>query len=221
MPTAGTSLRRGIIGFTVVSVAGFMPWALLGGWLKHAVGELGMYLACAVVFLLLSGPVLFRLVLGPGALVRFMALFSIAFSTYAICWIAAWMTWYGNVGSLVGLASGTALMGLLFCIAFAATSRLPAVIAVLFACNTLGYYAGGYTEAWIAGLGPPGIHGIALEKPPPRALAMLSWGVCYGIGFGAGLGLALHLCQSAHRTLLGRRAPGGATLCGPGPDVVP
>jgi hypothetical protein len=214
-PSLLASLARGVIGFTVVSIAGFLPWALAGGWLKQAIGELGMYLSCAAVFLLLSGPLLYRLILGPGALIRFMVLFMLAFSAYATLWIIAWMTLHGHVGSLVGLASGTAAMGLLFCAAFGDASAIVPVIILLFTGNVLGYYAGGGAEAWVAGLGPPGILGIVLEKPPPRALAMLSWGVCYGIGFGAGIGLAFHRCQTRHRALIGDAGRAEATAGAP------
>ena len=68
IPSLAGSLLRGILGFTIVSVAGFAPWALGGRLLQRSVGEAGMYAACAVTFIGLSGLVLHRLIIGPGSL---------------------------------------------------------------------------------------------------------------------------------------------------------
>lgn len=63
--TLPESVALGSIGFMLVSVAGFAPWALAGRSLHHAVGEVGLYAACAVVLIGLSGAVLHRLIIGP------------------------------------------------------------------------------------------------------------------------------------------------------------
>jgi hypothetical protein len=105
------SAALGSIGFMAVSVAGFAPWALAGRVLHHSVGEVGLYVACAVVFIGLSGAVLPRLIIGPGSLWRFYALFAVAFTAYSVGWIIGWMALRGNVGSLAGLLLGTATMG--------------------------------------------------------------------------------------------------------------
>ena len=203
VPCLAASLRRGIVGFTIVSVAGFMPWAIAGGWLRHhGIGEAGMYLACAAIFILASAPLLAGLLAGPRDLKRFMAVFSSAFSAYAACWIVAWMTIHGNAGSIIGLACVTTVMGILLCRTFAATAVLLPVIGALFAGTLIGYYGGGFAEAWVADLATPSLLRIAVEKPPPSVWAMLSWGVCYGMGFGAGIGAAFHLCQAEHRRRL-------------------
>ena len=34
IPTLASSLWRGVIGFTIVSVAGFVPWAVFGRWFQ-------------------------------------------------------------------------------------------------------------------------------------------------------------------------------------------
>lgn len=205
-PTLTASLLGGGIGFTLVAIAGFAPWALAGRWFREAVGELGMYLACAGVFVALSGLALHRLVIGPGALARFAILFTFAYLAYAALWIAAWMTLHGNAGSLTGLAGGCLAMGWILCRAFTARGVLVRVVAALLVGNLLGYYGGGYAEALVAGLSAPGVAVIAYEKARPTALAMLSWGACYGIGVGAGLGAALHLCQAEHRAVFARVA---------------
>ncbi|HEX7653618.1 MAG TPA: hypothetical protein VF607_08930, partial [Verrucomicrobiae bacterium] len=49
VPTLRDSVLRGTVGFTAVSVAGFIPWAVFARPLHHYVGEAGMYIACAAV----------------------------------------------------------------------------------------------------------------------------------------------------------------------------
>jgi hypothetical protein len=182
-----------------VSVAGFAPWAL-GGLGR----ELATYLACAAVFIGLSGPLLHGLIAGPGALWRFSVLFGVAFTANSAAWIAGWMLLHGHTGSLVGLFAGTALMGGIFALAFGAPEAAWKCILALFVLNTLGYYVGGWVEGVVAKLPNLTVAGLATEKPAPPVLAMISWGVCYGIGLGAGLGLSFYWCQSRLRALLGQ-----------------
>jgi hypothetical protein len=87
----GTSLQRGIIGFTLLSVAGFAPWAVFGRWFYRTIGEGGLYAVCTLVFIGLSGPLTHRLIIGPGSLSRFYKLFGVAFTANSILWIAGWM----------------------------------------------------------------------------------------------------------------------------------
>jgi hypothetical protein len=202
IPTAGASVLRGAIGFTMVSVAGFTPWALAGAPLTRVVGEAGMYASCAAVFIGLSGLLLHRLILGPGSLPRFYKLFGTTFALYSAAWIAGWMGLHGHLGSLVGLLAGTAVMGGLFAFAFGEPRAALPSIASLFVLNTLGYYVGGWVEGTVAKLPHLSLAGLAVEKPPPITIAMLLWGVCYGIGLGAGLGLAFHFCQKTARARL-------------------
>ena len=184
----GTSLQCGIVGFTLLSVAGFAPWAVTGRWFHQNFGEAGLYTVCALVFIGLSGPLLHRLILGPGSFVRFYKLFTPAFIAYAAVWIAFWVWLRGREGEIAGLLGGTAVMGAILVIAFDAQRSVVKVVAALFVLNALGYFAGGWFE------GKLGIH--------HRLTAMMLWGVCYGVGFGAGLGLAFHLCQARARAAL-------------------
>jgi hypothetical protein len=202
IPSLGESLLRGTLGFTVVSVAGFAPWALGGRRLQGALGEAGMYVACALTFIGLSGLLLHRLIIGPRSLSRFYKLFGLAFALYSAAWIAGWMGLHGHTGSLVGLFAGSALMGGIFAWAFDERRAAPASIGVLFALNTIGYYAGGWVEGRIAKLPNLSLAGLVVEKPAPITIAMLAWGVCYGIGLGAGLGLAFHFSQAGLRRRL-------------------
>jgi hypothetical protein len=199
------SVALGGIGFMFVSVAGFVPWAFAGKALHHAVGEVGLYAARAAVFVGLSGVVLHRLVIGPGSLWRFYALFAVAFTTYSVGWVIGWMTLRGNVGSVVGLLLGTIVMGWLLVRAFDSRNELLKIVAVLFVLNALGYFAGGWVEGHVAAMRGDRFLGFAVTKQERMKVALLFWGVCYGLGFGAGLGLAFHCCQSRARALLSQR----------------
>lgn len=186
-PTLTASVLRGIAGFTLLSVAGFSPWPIFDRWFRFMT-EMDLYLACAVVFIALSGLFLHRLILGPGSLPRFYKLFSLAFTGYALAWVGCWVWLRGARGEIAGLFTGTVMLGAILAFAFAAQRAIAKIIAALFLLNALGYYAG----SWIAGKLMID-HGLA---------AMLVWALCYGIGFGAGLGVAFHLCQADARAIL-------------------
>ena len=149
-----------------------------------------MYAACAVLFIGLSGPLLHRLIIGPGSLPRFTMLFGTAFLANAVLWVAAYWRLGGHLGSLVGLLAGTAAMGGILAAAFEAKGAAVKSIAALFILNTLGYYVGWWVE-------------MPLSKTH-RTAAMLLYGVFYGLGLGAGLGLAFYFCQQAVRERLSR-----------------
>lgn len=187
-PSLGASLIRGTLGFTVISVAGFVPWAVFGRWFHMHGGETVMYAACAAVFMLLAAPLLHRLIIGPGSMARYNKLFSLSFTAYSVAWVIGWMTLRGHPGSIVGLLAGTVIMGCMLAAAFDAWHAVIRVILALFILNTVGYFVGGVSEA-------------ALMKVH-KTTAMLSWGVFYGLGLGAGLGLAFHFCQERARALL-------------------
>ena len=197
VPSLRDSLGRGMIGFTLVSIAGFAPWAIFGRWFHRHLGEAGLYAVCALTFIGLSGVVMHKLIIGPGSLPRFYKLFSIAFACYSTAWIVGWMSLGGHTGSLVGLLAGTAVMGWILTAAFGAYKSVGKVIAALFLLNTLGYFVGGWIEVALISM-----KGLPLSRSSQAVLAMLSWGVSYGIGFGAGLGLAFHLCQARARELI-------------------
>ena len=55
-PSLAGSMVRGAIGFTLLSIAGFMPWVLAGRYFYRTIGEVGLYLVCALVFIILSAP---------------------------------------------------------------------------------------------------------------------------------------------------------------------
>jgi hypothetical protein len=203
VPRLGTSLRRGIVGFTVLSIAGFVPWAIFGRWFYRNVGEAGLYVVCAVVFIGLSGPLMHRLIIGPGSLSRFYKLFAVTFAAYSTLWIAGWMALRGHPGSLAGLLAGTAAMGWMLARAFDARGATLKLIAILFVLNSLGYFIGGWVEGGVMAMKQPSLFGAPVPKRTQMRTAMLLWGVFYGLGFGAGLGWAFHLCQTRTRAALG------------------
>lgn len=203
VPSLRSSVLRGTLGFTAVSIAGFVPWAIFGRPISRAVGEAGMYACCALVFMALSGPLLHRLIAGPGSLKRFLALFSAAFTVYSVLWIIGWMTLRGHPGSLVGLGAGTASMAWVLTRAFRAGREWLAVFLLLFVLNAAGYFIGGWVEGAVMNQADPAWFGSPVPRRTQARTAMLLWGVFYGLGFGAGLGLAFHRCQQGLRSLIG------------------
>ena len=194
------SIIRGIIGCTIMSVAGFAPWALAGLWLAETIGEAGLYAVCALVFIGLSGPLLHRLVIGPHSMASFYKLFSVAFGAYAIAWTIGWMCVRGTRGSLVGFVAGTALMAIVLAVAFDGLRFVWKIFAALFVFNTVGYFAG----EWVAR--------AMASSPTHPIMDKLVWGVFYGIGLGAGLGLAFHYSQTDLRKRLREMNSGDVLL---------
>src|SRR5687768_16519069 len=82
VPNLWQSLARGIAGFSAVSVIGFAPWAILERWFPSA-RETTLYCVSIAVFIVASGPLLHRLIIGPDSLGRFYRLFALAFGAYA------------------------------------------------------------------------------------------------------------------------------------------
>jgi len=192
-PSLLESIICGVIGGTIMSVAGFAPWALSGLWLHETIGEAGLYAVCALVFIGLSGPLLHRLVIGLASMWRWYQLFGAAFGSYAVAWTVGWMTLGGHKGSLIGLLVGAALMAWILTSAFGARAAIGRVFVVLFVSNAIGYFAGGWVESALS----------STQTHP--TVDKLMWGVCYGIGLGAGLGCAFYFCQHDVRRLLARR----------------
>ena len=202
VPTLSASIWRGALGFTVVSLGGFAPWVLAGRWFYRNVGETGLYIACAIMFIGLSGWLLHRLIIGPGSLVRFYQLFGLAFVAYAVLWTIAWMTLGGNKGGVAGALVGTTVMGVIFVAGFGAWKALLKVVVVLFVANALGYFLGGWAYQAVGMLKEGNSLWIVLGTTTRSAMAKLAWGVFYGLGFGAGIGHAFHACQADARKLL-------------------
>jgi hypothetical protein len=187
LPTLTTSVLRGLIGFSILSILGFLPWPIMDFWFPF-LREGHLYVACTAIFIGLSGPCLHRLILGPGSLWRFYKLFAIAFIAYAVVWVGFWVAWRGDAGSLAGLFGGAAVMCGILAFAFDAPGAFPLSLVALFVLSTAGYYL----ALWVEGK-------ILLDH---RVASMFLWALFYGLGFGAGLGAAFHFCQARARELL-------------------
>ena len=204
-PTLAQSVCRGVVGFTVVSIAGFLPWALAGAWFYHNSGELVLYLSCAVIFIGLSGLLMSPLIIGPDGLKRFYIFFSAAFGAYSLFWIVGWMGLRGqsmHVRSAAGLFAGTVVMGILFGFAFDARGAIVKIATALFILNSLGYFVGGWIESVLSQTKELNLIALTLRGASLDVFMKVIWGLCYGIGFGAGLGFAFYTAQSRTRTRL-------------------
>ncbi|HEY6168913.1 MAG TPA: hypothetical protein VI454_12800 [Verrucomicrobiae bacterium] len=197
--TCGKSVLRGTIGFTLLGLAGFAPWAM---GLSRALGEGGMYSACAIVFVVLSGPLLHRLVIGPHSLARFYKLFTLAYVSYAVIWCAVWFGLPFKGNDYLGLALGTAAFGWIVASAFGARGAALKIIAVLIVLHALGYALGGWLYSIYKAHSLFEFIGVMLDSPTRSTTARLLWGFGYGLGFGAGIGYAFHVCQEEARALI-------------------
>jgi len=179
------SILYGGIGFAVVSVLAYSIWAF-----RLVRGQGPMYLSIAIVYVVLSGWVMGRLVLAPKAQFRFMGLFATGFAAYAILWCLLWFGLTGkHHGDLYGSALGLLAMAVIFKHAFGASFNLLFVSGILFTFHTLGYYLGDDLYQIVGG-----------------STGRLLWGAGHGIGFGAGLGCLIHQCQVPLATMTAEKS---------------
>jgi hypothetical protein len=194
-------MLRGSIGFVIVSLGAFSVWALGGRWFEAHFGEAGLYSACALVFLGLSGVLLHPLVRGTGSFLRFYAVFLPAFLAYAIIWCAAWFILHFGLGEWLGSFFGTAAFVSVAGWRFRNYHGWLTLILVVFGFHSAGYFLGGWSMYWVAG--PTGSAMLTgLSKHGIGIVAKLSWGLWYGLGFGAGIGCAFYYLQRARDAAL-------------------
>jgi len=184
-PTLNHSVWFGAVGFCLASVLVFATVAFGERWMYRHLGLTGAYIFWTAAFIAAGGGVLSRLVIGPGKLARFYALFSLAFLAYAVGWVAAYFSMPNRAGEWLGSIAGAVLMGLVLAWAFGAMGSLLKIIAVLLVGNSAGYFLGDFLNSSLRG-----------------KAGMLAWGVAYGLGLGAGLGAALYFAQSPVRERL-------------------
>ncbi len=203
VPTFRQSLFIGGVGFGLVSLAAFAVWAVGGQALQTAVGELGLYAACAVVFIGLAGMVFGQLVIGPGGTRRIYGLFLVAFGCYSVVWTAAWFGLRGTLSAEVaGAVLGAAAMAGVMAWGFGAGRGFARLAAMLVLLNALGYFLGEVWWRWLSGDGGAQQLGSLLNRPQRQLLAMLGWGVFFGGFFGAGIGYVIFRCQDEIRARL-------------------
>jgi hypothetical protein len=166
--------------FKLVSIAGFSPWVVAGGWFHRTVGEAGLYAACLLAFLAAALVLLPGLLVGDARLRRTARWFLPSFTTYAVVWCACWFGLGGRTGEWLGaLAGGACFVALSAWLLGRPRSPLVATVVFL-SVHTAGYFAGDQAYRLIA------------ASTHPKLFGMLAWGVCYGIGFGAGIGWLIH-----------------------------
>ena len=185
VPTVGESLLFGSLGFFGASLLVFSTVAFAGYWMYENLGEGLAYAVWAALFILAGGAVLSRLVIGPGALLRFYPLFTFAFFLYAVGWIAAYFTLRDKRGEWLGSLVGTLLIAVVFAWGFRAWRAWPRMVIALFTSHSAGYFLGDLINSSLGG----------------RA-GMLLWGASYGWMFGMGLGYALYAAQREARYAL-------------------
>jgi len=181
------AIVRGALRFAVVSLCGFLVWAV-GGKMKEGV----LFAACAVAFLVAAEIVLPALLNPPDQRKKFNRTFVPAFIAYAVAWSACWFALHSRVGEWLGLAVGCAVFALIVGKRLGAKDGFLAAIAVLFVANAIGYFLGGYVFG-MARKPPAFFDGWA--KADIWKLAKLTWGLFFGLGFGAGIGFVFHRFQ--------------------------
>jgi hypothetical protein len=188
------SMVRGSIGFGIVGLAAFSIWAFGGKWFQNHLGEVGLYGACALVFVALSGLLLHPLLGGSGSLLRFYATFIPAFLAYAIVWCTAWFCLRFGPGEWLGALLGTAtFVGVVSWRLHNFRGYFQTTL-IVFALNSAGYFLGGKLMHWLLGPGGSTVFS-GLSKPDLLVVAKLAWGLLYGLGFGAGIGYAFYASQ--------------------------
>jgi hypothetical protein len=191
--TLSASMLRGALGFALLGVAGFLPWAMSWtlGW-----GEAGMYSLCLIFFVVLSGPLLGGLMQGRGGIGKFYAVFWIAFGAYAAVWCAFWFAVPVAFRDYYGLGLGCAVFALISAWMLGGLRGWWLGALFLIALHGLGYWLGGQAYASmrpLESLELPG--GLMLNRSQCVLVAKLAWGLFYGIGFGAGMGSVFYFSQ--------------------------
>lgn len=180
------AMLYGALGLSLVSVLAYSIWAY-----NVIRSEGAMYAAIATIYIALSGVVLGRLVIAPGATGRFVALLAVAFLAYAVCWCLFWFGLKRKYhADLWGSVAGLAAMSALLFSAFGKKDGLLLIFLVLLGFHSLGYYVGGVLKGAVSG-----------------STGKLLWGAAYGLGFGAGVGYLIYRCQEPLKLRLRSAVP--------------
>ena len=195
VPSRVRSIVTGAVGFGVVSLGVFATVAFAERWMYTTLGVFGAYLTWTVLFILLSGAVFGSLVVVRWRLPRFYVLWALAFFAYAAAWMIAYFTLGRTVGEVIGSLVGAVLMAVVLAAGYGSPRSTLKLSAILFVSNFLGYFLG-------AALFDFFFNG---------RVAMLLFGVVYGLFFGAGIGAALQLVQTGTSS---KASPQNGTMIG-------
>lgn len=179
------AMTLGAVSFAVVSVLGFAVWAVGGKWLQARFGEIGVFAACAIVFLGASGLLMHPLIHGSNRLLRFYAVFIPSFFAYALLWSLSWFLFHFGLGEWLASLLGSVAFVAMASWRLGGRGGFWKACAVAFVAHSAGYFLGGKWMAWMGSHG--GLAG-GLSKAQGALLAKLGWGMLYGLGFGAGIG---------------------------------
>jgi hypothetical protein len=185
---------RGSIGFGLVSLAAFSVWAFGGKWFQANLGEAGLYGACTLAFVALSGLLLHPLVRGSRAVLRFYVVFIPAFLGYAVVWCLAWFALRFGLGEWLGSLLGSAVFVGVMSWRMRNARGFVQTILIVFALNSAGYFLGGKMMHWVLGPGGSALF-TGLSKANLAVVGKLAWGLLYGLGFGAGIGYGFYAVQ--------------------------
>ena len=170
-----------ILGFTLVTLAAYSPWAFAANKIGST---LGLYVACAVFFLGLGPLALYPVVKPACGKARFYGFFFLSFLAYAVAWSALWFVFHDKFGEIFGSLLGLVAMTAILKAGIGRPGSILSGAGILFLFHTAGYHLGDlvYQEFGIT----------------HRTLARLGWGLFHGLGVGTGLVLALN--RSTGRT---------------------
>ncbi|MEM8954803.1 MAG: hypothetical protein AAGD22_11680 [Verrucomicrobiota bacterium] len=174
------AIVQGSVRFAILSVLSYAVWAFGG-----RMSTITLYTTTALVFVALSGPLLYPLLPPPGRLRKLYAVFVPGFIAYAALWCVGWFVIRAAAGEILGSAAGLAAFTIIIVLILRPRASFLAIFAILFTFHTLGYTIGGM--CYYAANGQ-GILAPLLETH--IALGRLLWGFFHGLGFGAGLGFA-------------------------------
>jgi hypothetical protein len=178
-PTGRAAWLGGIVAFGGASVVVFGSAALAEPRLYGALGVGGAYALWTLLYVVVAGTLLARLVPGRGNLPRFVGVFALGFALYSVGWCAGWFTLKWGWGELLGTLAGAALLHAVLVTAFGRGALFLKTFPVIAAAHLAGYFLG--EGVWL------------LLKHSP--LGMTLWGLIYGVLVGASLGWTLDRLQ--------------------------
>lgn len=187
LPTLRQTVTVGTVGFMIVGLVGFCPWAFGGRELPRALGTVGYYSLIALILFGGGAVVLKPIIIGRN-LSRFAVVFGVGFTLLSAAWIVGYaLRLPYRLGEFGGLLVGTVLLALTIIAAFRASHCLVAGAVALVAGHVGGYVLADRLFSIEA------LH---------NQYGMLLWGLIYGAGLGSGLSVLLFLCQAEVRKRL-------------------
>jgi len=188
------AVLHGAWRFMLVGLGGFGVWAGAGSWFYRTTGELGLYAASAVVFVVLAGVMMHPLMAGPSPVRRFYAVFTPAFLGYAAVWCGFWFLFRAGLGEWLGALAGSTAFCAIARTRFGSGASLWPGVVGFFLAHSTGYFSGGVAMSYLTG--PEGAWLLdGLRRSQIGLVGKLVWGACYGLGFGGGLGYVFHRFQ--------------------------